>query len=133
MLFIYWLEENGRYVERIRTILDGMEARGDVLCTSAFTLGEVLTGPYKRNELELARRIRDAMRDPYVRMLPYTTDIADRYASIRALHPVSPADAIHLASAGHAKVDLFLTNDRQLTGMLIPGIQYIAGLDISLY
>ena len=78
MLFIYWLEENGRYVERIRTILDGMEARGDVLCTSAFTLGEVLTGPYKRNELELARRIGDAMCDPYVRMLPYTTDVADR-------------------------------------------------------
>lgn len=41
--------------------------------------------------------------------------------------------ACNLASAAEAKVDLFLTNDRKLVGKMIPGIQFIAGLDVSLY
>jgi hypothetical protein len=45
---------------------------------------------------------------------------------------VSPPDAIHLASAAHASVDLFLTNDRRLQGLVIPGIDFIAGMDVNL-
>lgn len=133
MLFVYWLEENSQYVERVRAILSGMEKRGDRLCTSSFTLGEVLVGPYKQGDLDLARRIRDVMKEPAVRILPFTEETADRYASIRALHSVSPADAIQLAAAGQARVDLFLTNDRPLVGKVIPGIQFIAGLDVNLF
>jgi predicted nucleic acid-binding protein len=55
------------------------------------------------------------------------------YASIRATHTVSPADAIHLAAAAQAKVDLFLTNDRKLVGKVIPGVQFVAGLDVNLF
>lgn len=46
---------------------------------------------------------------------------------------VSSAGAIHLASAADAKADLFPTNDRKLMGKVIPGIQFVAGLDVSLY
>jgi predicted nucleic acid-binding protein len=48
---------------------------------------------------------------------------------IRATIGVSSADAIHLACAAAANTDLFLTNDKNLVGKVIPGIQFIASLE----
>jgi hypothetical protein len=46
---------------------------------------------------------------------------------------VSPADSIHLACAAQARIDLFLTNDAALVGKVIPGIQFIAGMDSNVF
>jgi hypothetical protein len=54
-------------------------------------------------------------------------------ARIRANNRVSPADAIHLASAAQSGVNLFLTNDRVLPKLVISGIDFIAGLDVNLF
>jgi len=62
-------------------------------------------------------------------MLPFTEDTAHRYGQIRGANRVAPADAIHLASAASAGADLFLTNDRRLRGLVVPGIRFIAGMD----
>jgi predicted nucleic acid-binding protein len=133
MLFVYWLEDNRQYADRVRTILAGIEKRGHELCTSAFTVGELLVGPRKKNDSALAQRIREALREPHLRVLPFNEETADRYASILAAFAVSPADAIQLATAGQARVDLFLTNDRKLIGKPIPGIKFIAGLEVGLF
>lgn len=133
MLFVYWLEENPTYIDTIHRLLRGMAARRDDLCTSAFTLGEVLVGPRKTGDVEGVNRVREAMRPPRVRILPYTHETAERYATIRATLKVSAPDAIHLASAASADVDLFLTHDRQLQGKVVPGIQFVAGLDTNLF
>ena len=63
--------------------------------------------------------------------LSFTPETADQYAGIRANHHVSPADAFHLACAPLTGVDLFLTNDLQ--GPAIPGIHFIAGMDVNLF
>ncbi|PYT67867.1 MAG: hypothetical protein DMG39_22705 [Acidobacteria bacterium] len=42
---------------------------------------------------------------------------------------LAPADAIHLALAAQAGVDLFLTYDKRLLGKFVPGIQFVASLD----
>jgi hypothetical protein len=42
---------------------------------------------------------------------------------------VKSPDAIHLGTAAEAKTDLFVTNDKQLQRLTIPGISFIAGLD----
>jgi uncharacterized protein len=65
-------------------------------------------------------------------VLPFTAEAADHYARIRSAIAVSPADAIHLACAAQAGVDLFLTNDRGLVGQIVPGIQFIASPDTDL-
>ena len=54
-------------------------------------------------------------------------------ARIRAENRVSPPDAIHLASAAQAGVELFLTNDHRVRGLVIPGIDFIAGMDVNLF
>jgi hypothetical protein len=59
-------------------------------------------------------------------------EAADLYAGIRARQRISAADAIHLACAVQGRTDLFLTNDASLLGKVIPGIQFIAGLDSNI-
>jgi predicted nucleic acid-binding protein len=59
-------------------------------------------------------------------------ETADLYAGIRSKPGISAPDAIHLACAAHGHIDLFLTNDHDLVGKVVPGIQFIAGLDSNL-
>jgi predicted nucleic acid-binding protein len=132
VLFIYWLEDHPVYAPQVQAIHERMMKRQDTLCTSVFALGEVLVGPYKRQQAERAEKIRDYFTSSRVDLLPFTTATAQRYAQIRAGYPVSPADAIHLASAAEASVDLFLSNDKDLHALVIPGINFIAGLDLKL-
>jgi predicted nucleic acid-binding protein len=133
MLFVYWLEDHPVYAKRVRQVLTKMEERQDHLCTSAFTAGEVLVGPYKVKSPAVAKQIREVFESQFVEVLPFTLATADLYARIRAQHAVSPADAIHLACAAEARTDLFLTNDAALPGKVVPGIQFIAGLNTNLF
>ena len=133
MLFVYIFEANPNHGPRTREIRGKMEKRGDSLCTSLLTVGEALTGCYKRGTPEVASQIVDALRPPAVELLPFTLEVAERYARIRAQHRVTPADAIHLATAAVSKVNLFLTNDRKLSKLTIPGIDFVAGLDVDLF
>ena len=133
MLFVYWLENHPVYAKRVRHILSKMEERKDRLYTSAFTPGEVLVGPYKTRTLGVAKQIREFFESSFVEVIPYTLATADFYARIRADLGVSPADAIHLACAAQIGTDLFLTNDATLTGKVVPGIQFIAGLNTNLF
>jgi predicted nucleic acid-binding protein len=110
-----------------------MQARGNRRCTSVFTVGEVLTGFYKRQAMELASQVRKTFHSPQIELISFTAETADRYAGIRAGHRVSPADAIDLACAASAGVDLFLTNDHRLQSLAIPGIHFIAGMDVNLF
>jgi predicted nucleic acid-binding protein len=133
MLFVYWLEEHPEYAPRVGRILDQIVKRKDDLCTSAFTLCELLAGPYKAGKPEIGERIVEAMRPPFVRVLAVTEDTARYYARIRARHGFSSADCLHLASAAEAGADLFLTNDRALAGKFVEGIQFVAHLDAGLF
>ena len=131
MLFIYWLEDHPRYGNRVQQIFERMRDRQDELCTSAFAVGETLVGLHKRRAVETAARVRSFFRQA-VEVIPYTLDTADLYANLRAGTGVTSADAIHLACAASAGTDLFLTNDKNLIGKIIPGIQFIAGLDSNI-
>jgi predicted nucleic acid-binding protein len=132
MLFVYWIEDNPRYAQRIAKVLENMNVRRDRLCTSAFAVGEVLTGPLQSGSPEIAVKIGNIFQSSLVEILPYTIETAEFYAEIRATQRVSSADAIQLACAAQAGTDLFLTNDKNLVGKVIPGIQFIAGLDSNI-
>jgi len=132
MLFIYWLEDHPRYGDRVQQIFDRMRDRRDQLCTSSFAVGETLVGFHKRHAFETAARVRTFFGQDSVEVIPYTLETADLYAEIRAGTGLSSADAIHLACAASVGTDLFLTNDDELVGKVIPGIQFIAGLDSNI-
>jgi predicted nucleic acid-binding protein len=132
-LFIYLLQEHPHYYPQLEHIATRLAERGDTICTSIFTRGELLVGPIKSGDLEIQRAIREHLRSPLVEMIPFTLETSDHYARIRADNKVLPADAIHLATAASARVDVFLTNDRSLHRMIVPGIQFVAGIETDIF
>jgi predicted nucleic acid-binding protein len=131
-LFVYWMEDHPKFSDIVGRIRRRMLERGDQLCTSALTIGELLAGPYSRKQEKLAQRYKAALAPPHVEILPFAGETAERYARIRCDRTISAADAVQLACAAQAGVDLFLTNDRRLGRKIIPGIQFIADMETDL-
>jgi predicted nucleic acid-binding protein len=129
MLFVYLLEANPVFGKRVQRMNEAMLRRGDILCTSTFTVGEVLTGPRKRNDTVGINGLKKFFGGNDVEILPFNLEAADRYSMIRAEKRVSQADGIHLATAASAGVDLFVTNDEDLQKLVIPGIRFFANVD----
>jgi uncharacterized protein len=133
MLFIYWLEENPHFGKRVDAIWSRMQERNDQLITGALALGEVFAGAYKRGaSKERIQEVKRALEDAVSEVIAFTAETADVFGQIKGSLKIPPADAIHLACAATAGTDLFLTNDKNLVGKVIPGIQFIAGLDSNI-
>ncbi len=133
MVFVYWLENHPTYAPRVEQIFDAMVARGDRLCTSYLAIGETLAGPLKHGKLRTAAHIEQFFDSGLVEMVPFDRKAAGEFARLRANWTVRPADAIHLASAASAGMDLFLTHDESLHKLRVPGIQFIAGLNVNIF
>src|SRR5437016_8066026 len=111
MMFVYLIEGNLEYAPRVRDIHRRIAERQDTICTSVFTVGELLAGPAKSGDSQLADVIQEALRHPVYEIQPFTRQTAELYAHIRGSARVKQADPIHLAKAAEARVTLFLTND----------------------
>ncbi len=133
MLFIYWLDDNPVFAKRIASIHARMLERKDELITGAVTVGEVLAGAYRKGPPSRAEEVRQALLSLISEVVPFTVETADQYARIRGGSNIASPDAIHLACAASANTDLFLTNDKNLVGRVILGIQFIASLDAQLF
>lgn len=129
MIFIYAIEKSPTWFPIVRMVHDAMRRRGDTLCTSIFTVGEVLVGPRKLGSQSGVDRIKNYFAGGTVSIVPFTLETAEQFALIRSWTGASPSDAIHLAAAAEAHVDIFLTNDARLLSLRIPGIPQIANLD----
>jgi len=129
MLFIYMLEDNRQYASRVEAIYERMLERGDTLCTSFLTLGELLAGT--RGSASRAKAIRDEFEAMKVQLLPFDGGAVDTFAILRAQERLGTADSIHLACASSRGIDLFLTGDKQLSRKIVPGIQFISGIETS--
>lgn len=126
-LFIYLIEDYGELSERVAGLRKRMNERRDELYTSALTLGEILIKPLEANDEVLARRYEAALLQGAV-VIPFDVDTARLYAGIRNDRTIRPPDAIQLACAAQARVDLFITNDDRLSTKSIPRIHFVTSL-----
>ncbi len=129
MAFIYLLEGNPKFLPKIQNLKSQMDRRGDTLVTSVFTLGEVLTGPRRVGATAAVDSIKAYFTGGTIRLLPFELETADRYSILRSTFKVSQADALHLSCAAVAGVDVFITNDKALWSLVIPGIRFIMDMD----
>jgi len=127
-LFIYFLEGNDERSTATKKLRKSMLDRGDQLLTSALTVGEILVKPTRVGNQALARLYEDVLGRTAL-ILPFDMNAARCYAAIRTSTSIRGPDAIQLACASAARVDLFVTNDRRLQGKLVEGIQFIVPLD----
>lgn len=127
-VFIYMFEGLEPIRSRVLAIRKRMLDRGDRIVTSSMTLGEVLVKPTRLGQTSLIEQYDRAIRSTS-HVVSFDSQIAWRYASLRATHTLRSADTIQLACAAHFGVDLFVTNDQQLWDLNVPGIGFIAPLE----
>ncbi len=126
-LFIYLLEGHGPHFGLVTNLRRSMLSRGDQLLTSTLTLGEVLVKPVERHDEQLARKYTDAITAASI-TIDFDVRAARIYAGLRSHRSLRPPDAIQLACAAAAGIDLFITNDSRLHSMQVEGIQFIVPL-----
>ena len=128
-LFIYLFERNVEWSDRVIDFRRCMVARRDELVTSYLTVGEALTKPREMGNFALEKSYLNFFLNGPVELVAFEIDAAKRYAEIRSSGRVRPADAIQLACAAAAKVDLFVTNDNRLSAMTVSGVTFITGIE----
>lgn len=128
-LFIYLFEHNPEWSERVVEFRRRMLARKDELITSYLTIGEAITKPAERRDTALEKSYLNFFVNGPVELVAFEMEASRRYAEIRSRERIRPADAIQLACAAAAKTDLFVTNDNRLSGMVVPGITFITGIE----
>ena len=130
-LFVYLIEDRGARAEQVAELRRWMIERDDELMTSALTLGEVLVKPMESGDEALMRRYENAI-GTVATVLPFDDRAAPRFAEIRRDRSIRAPDAIQLACASAASVDLFVTNDDRLSRKHVRGIQFIRSLDTAI-
>ena len=107
-----------------------MIERQDHLLTSALTLGEILAKPLAAGDGELMRHYKHAITTSAT-VLPFDQTAASAFASIQRNSTIHPVDAMQLACASAAGVDLLITNDERLSRHMVPGIHFIQSLAVA--
>jgi len=127
-LFIYLFEDYGVRSKAVAQLRSKMIDRGDQLLTSTLTLGEILVKPTERSDSELCGKYERAILAAAI-MIAFDVKAAKVYAALRTERSLKALDAIQLACAASANVDLFVTNDERLQGKHVDGIQFIVPLE----
>jgi predicted nucleic acid-binding protein len=132
MLFIYLLEGHPGHHSRVLHLLDSANDRGDVLYSSYLALGELLAGPRRLAKFGKESEIKEVLTEFGFIFLAFDAGAVLPFSQLRAKEKLKIADAIHLACAASAGIDLFLTGDKQLMRLHVPGIQFIADFNTPL-
>jgi len=127
-LFIYLFEGSPAYGPQVVALRQKMLKRGDELVTSTLTLGEVLVKPMKSGDATLTNEYRSSI-PATATLLQFDEKAAILYAKLRCDPALRAPDAIQLACAASFGVDLFVTNDGNLHGRQLEGIQFITPID----
>ena len=129
-IFIYLLEDYGPDSDRVAAMRERMLERGDQLITSAFTIGEVTVKARREGRPDLCQQYEDAFVEN-AQIIPFDIQTARLYSEIRShrTRNIRPADAIQIACAAIADTDLFVTNDKKLHQLSVPGIHFITSVE----
>ena len=132
MIAIYLLEDHPIFASRARELLERSLKRRDSLFTSCFALGEILAGADKVPSWNKGQAVEQVMREMGFAYLPFDKGAVAPFSRLRSKEKLKVADCIHLACAASAGIDLFLTCDKQLLRLNIPGIQFIADFNSTI-
>ncbi|MCI0410923.1 MAG: PIN domain-containing protein, partial [Acidobacteria bacterium] len=94
-VFIYFIEEDGRFLDVVKPVFSAMD-RGVLECvTSGLTLLEVLVAPYRADNLPLAERYEALLiRSRGLRLVDLDRPVLKSAALLRARLRLTPPDAI---------------------------------------
>ena len=123
-IFIYFIEEEPRFLPHILPLFTQADGGRRTLVTSALTLLEVLVVPYRAGNSQLAERYEALLtRSQGVRIVDLTREQLRAAAQLRAATGVKTPDALQLVAALGAGCKTFVTNDRRLPP--VPGLRVL--------
>jgi len=123
-IFIYFIEENPRFLPAIVPLFQEADQGKRELVTSALTLLEVLVVPYRAGNRLLAERYEALLtRSRGIRLVDLSHDQLRAAAQLRAATGVKTPDALQLVAAIGGGCTTFLTNDRRLPP--VPGLRVV--------
>lgn len=110
--FIYFVEQNPTYINRVRPIFRSI-ASGDLKAfTSVITLTEVLVMPIQTGHTRYAHEYREMLlNSEHITTVSVDSSIAEQAARLRARYSLKTPDALHIATAITSGCQAFLTND----------------------
>jgi predicted nucleic acid-binding protein len=123
-IFIYFIEENPRFLPQILPLFKQADQGKRELITSALTLLEVLVVPYRAGNRHLAERYEALLtRSRGIRVVELSHDQLRAAAQLRAATNVKTPDALQVVAAISGGCTTFLTNDRRLPP--VPGLRIL--------
>ena len=124
VVFIYFIEENPKYLPVVLPLFQEADQGKRDLLTSALTLPEVLVVPYRAGNRLLAERYEALLtRSKGITLVELTREQLLAAAQLRAASGVKTPDALQLAAALGTGCTRFVTNDRRLPQ--VPGLRVI--------
>ena len=114
-IFIYFIEEDGRFLPLVKPLFETVD-RGDLVgVTSGLSLMEVLVGPCRSGNSAFADRYEALLTHGRgLRFIEIDRRLLKAAAQLRATFKLKPPDAIQVAAALVSGCNSFLTNDRRI-------------------
>jgi predicted nucleic acid-binding protein len=114
-IFIYWIEEDPRFMPLVEPFFEEVAAGAREIVTSALTLLELLVVPYRAGNADLAQRYEELLTNSRgIAVIDLSRDQLRIAAQLRAATGVKTPDALQLAAALGAGCTTFVTNDRRI-------------------
>jgi predicted nucleic acid-binding protein len=115
VIFIYFIEENQRFLEAISPLFMAIAEGRMRALTSGISLLETLVVPMRVQNVQLAKQYAKLMLEsPGLTLLELNLSLLYQAAAIRAKWGIKTPDALQLAAAVIGNCSTFLTNDRRL-------------------
>jgi predicted nucleic acid-binding protein len=132
-ILIYAVEGAAQYAAVLRSLLAAADQGAVQLATSELTLAEVLVGPLRTANAEIAATYELLLSSKQsINVVPVDRSILRLCAEIRATVKLRLPDAIHLATAELVKSDYFLTEDLRIRPRMAMQVCRLTELDALL-
>ena len=110
--FIYFVEKNTTYVDRMRAIFQHVNEGTIQVITSVITLTEVLVRPIQVGNQHYQQEYEEMLLNTeHIVTRSINPDIARQAAQMRATYHLRTPDALQIATAVQTDCQAFLTND----------------------
>lgn len=116
---IYFIEAHHQFGPLVKQVAELMNNNRIQAVTSVLTLSEVLPKPIETGNEKLVEKFKTYLKNgPNLTLLPIGETIGEAAGALRGKYPfLKTVDAVQIAAALDAEADIFLTNDKKLSGI----------------
>ena len=123
MIFIYWLEEDPRYIKQLEPLFQQVESGHAQAVTSITSPLELLSTSNYQSETSRIEVQRFFQETPGLRVYEADWDISLTAAALRRqFRSLKTPDSLQLATALVSKAEVLYTKDQRLTAVSLPNL-----------